>query len=61
MLLLILFIYDFILTIFMIILLIKTILKNKEVESYLKDINFELAILRKKWYLYIRRERIKWK
>lgn len=48
MLLLILFIYDFILTIFMIILLIKTILKNKEVENYLKEINFELALLRKK-------------
>lgn len=48
MLLLILIIYDIILTLSMIVLLIKSILKNKDVENYLKEINFELALLRKK-------------
>lgn len=48
MLLLILLIYNILLTVTLIILLIKFILKYNEVDKYLNEINFELANLRKK-------------
>ena len=48
MLLLILLIYDFLLSILVIFLLIKAIFKYKSVDKYLNEINLELANLRKK-------------
>lgn len=48
MLLLILLIYNLLLSILLVFLLIKTIFKYKSVDKYLNEINFELANLRKK-------------